>query len=563
MKERQKIRLLALNLAIVLICSMLVMPVSAYPWQKIRLGYGDEDMRGQGWEYDSLERTLTLENNDVGSITVTGDLEVISRGNVSVSGGLLVYDGSLTLLNDGNLEITGGLHRNYSDGKLYGGEGICAGGGIDILLLQGTMTVQGGWSPDALGGDGILSYGGSAVRILTVPLDFDSDVYEGMAYPDAKIEVWGGDGVVGGNAIHAGGFQLDANARIVGGSAQQNGQYAGRAVSLPLRTYGENFVCGSHWPQSAHYPPPSSYTAFTATLKAGSTDIAAIGTEGTLSSESEYGWEHFEKYLSRDSSPHVGYACSGWDWYFGETEWSEGEEGVYATPYSLRIYPKNYRAVIDGSGGAVNGRPSQAVSGEYPTKIDLSRYDCSKPGSTLIGFEINGKTVAANESFIPTEDVTVKALWKEEPVRIQVNASPSEGGTVSGGGDYPVGASASITAVPKDGYSFVEWQLNGQRVSDSANYTFTVHENQTYTAVFEKQPDTMHCKVTVEALFSPYSPAGETVTLHVTVDDGYQLNRIQAFGPEGQTVALSGSGNTYTFPMPAFDVSVYVDCVEI
>jgi len=545
MKTHQKVRLLALNLALLLLCSMMVMPASAYPWQGIDLGYGSQDMSGPGWTYSKSDRLLSLNGYDEGPITVTGDLVVYSEGDVRVSGGLSVYGGGLILINDGDLEITGGQFTDYSTGRLYGGEGITARGDIEIRLLSGTMSVRGGWSPNALAGEGILTSGGGLIRIRTQPVDSSSDVYEGKASPDARIEVWGGDGFVAGNAIRAGAFLLDADARLTGGSSNTDGRFAGRAVSVS--SYGKSFACGFHWPNDAEDPPLSSYTAFTATLEAGSSQIAAVGsTSGLPAAGSELGWEHIEKYLDKDaSSPHVDYAWNG------------------VTPYSLRIYPKSYRAVIDGNGGAVNGPPSQTVTGEYPTKIDLSRYNCSKPGSTLVGFEIDGKTVSVNESFIPVEDVTVKALWKEERVRIQVNASPSEGGTVSGGGDYLAGASASITAVPKDGYRFVEWRLNGQRVSDSANYTFTVAENQTYTAVFEKQSDMLHCKVTIGARFSPYSPAGETVTLHVAVDDGYQLKRIQAFGPDGQTVALSGSGNTYTFPMPAFDVSVHVDCVEI
>lgn len=38
-----------------------------------------------------------------------------------------------------------------------------------------------------------------------------------------------------------------------------------------------------------------------------------------------------------------------------------------------------------------------------------------------------------------------------------VVASPSSGGTVSSGGSYEKGATITITATPKSGYRFVQW----------------------------------------------------------------------------------------------------------
>lgn len=54
-----------------------------------------------------------------------------------------------------------------------------------------------------------------------------------------------------------------------------------------------------------------------------------------------------------------------------------------------------------------------------------------------------------------------------------------------------------------------------------------------------------------------YAPSGETVTLRVLPDPGYRLDFIEVTSDEdGRRVPLSGGGNTYTFSMPAFDVTV-------
>lgn len=200
-------------------------------------------------------------------------------------------------------------------------------------------------------------------------------------------------------------------------------------------------------------------------------------------------------------------------------------------------------------------------------------------GENLIDIYVNGTSYTHGES-LPSGNykLTVQSvssanvlsdtsipwnisLWYDYTVLL----SAGEGGIVYGGGIYKEGDSVTLRATAASGYRFVEWRLNGRRASSSASYTFTASEDQAYTAVFErqKQTDTIHGRVIIDAVFTPYSPAGETVTLRVAPDAGYQLNSIRVVGPSGQTVALSGGGNTYTFPMPSFDVSVYVDYVKI
>ena len=58
-----------------------------------------------------------------------------------------------------------------------------------------------------------------------------------------------------------------------------------------------------------------------------------------------------------------------------------------------------------------------------------------------------------------------------------------ENGT--GGGTYLAGSSVTVIAEIPSGKQFVEWQVGGVKVSDSAEYTFTVTGNVILTAVFE------------------------------------------------------------------------------
>ena len=74
-----------------------------------------------------------------------------------------------------------------------------------------------------------------------------------------------------------------------------------------------------------------------------------------------------------------------------------------------------------------------------------------------------------------------------EKCQIDLKASPAEGGTVSGAGEYDCDTRAAVKAVANKGYHFVRWEdWQGNIVSKVAAYSFTVKETTTLTAVFAK-----------------------------------------------------------------------------
>lgn len=74
----------------------------------------------------------------------------------------------------------------------------------------------------------------------------------------------------------------------------------------------------------------------------------------------------------------------------------------------------------------------------------------------------------------------------EGSVRVYVTAL-GDGGTVSGGGTYELGAQVTIKATPAQDYSFSRWLINGtsQVFSTQNPYTFTANELVDVVAVFE------------------------------------------------------------------------------
>lgn len=92
------------------------------------------------------------------------------------------------------------------------------------------------------------------------------------------------------------------------------------------------------------------------------------------------------------------------------------------------------------------------------------------------GMRENPRTV------IMHENTSLKANFdKTVYYTITVNSNNTSWGTVSGGGSYPAGATATLKATPRSGYSFERWNDG----NTSATRTITVTGNATYTATFK------------------------------------------------------------------------------
>ena len=96
-------------------------------------------------------------------------------------------------------------------------------------------------------------------------------------------------------------------------------------------------------------------------------------------------------------------------------------------------------------------------------------------------FTVTGKmefTLQAREDTTPSETTYT----------ITATASPTNGGTVTGGGTYNKNASVTLKATAAAGYVFDHWEQNGYTITSSdaktETYTFTATANGTYAAVF-------------------------------------------------------------------------------
>ncbi len=156
------------------------------------------------------------------------------------------------------------------------------------------------------------------------------------------------------------------------------------------------------------------------------------------------------------------------------------ESAAYVANFQINSY--NITASANPSaGGSVTGGGSY----NYGTTCTLTAT--TNTGYSFVNWTKNGTQVSTNPSysFTVTEDATYVAHFQINSYTITVNANPSIGGTVSGGGSYNYGTICTISATPATGYHFVNWTKNGTVVATAPNYNVTVYEDATYIANFE------------------------------------------------------------------------------
>ena len=205
--------------------------------------------------------------------------------------------------------------------------------------------------------------------------------------------------------------------------------------------------------------------------------------------------------------------------------------------YTVTVTSSNTAYGTVSGGGKFN-------TGESVTVTATPLTDCVFVNWTKDGAEVS---TSAEYTFTVQGNVELVANFRTlNYYTVTVSSSNESYGTVSGGGSYKEGSSVTVTATPLTDCVFVNWTKNGEEVSTSAEYTFTVEADTELVAVF-KEVDKL--SVTVQSSNDSYGTVsgggtftkGSYVTVTATpLNDSVFVN----WTVNGQTVSASES---YTF----------------
>ena len=158
---------------------------------------------------------------------------------------------------------------------------------------------------------------------------------------------------------------------------------------------------------------------------------------------------------------------------------------AYGSEVSFTTVPQNYTINVSAdptNGGTVSG------GGTFPADTTIIVTATPSTGFSFVQWTENGYPVSTNTnySFTVTRNCNLVAQFQAQPQQytVTVSADPTNGGSVSGSGTYEAGESCTVSATANNGYVFTNWTENGNVVSTSANYTFTVNGNRTLVAHF-------------------------------------------------------------------------------
>lgn len=171
-----------------------------------------------------------------------------------------------------------------------------------------------------------------------------------------------------------------------------------------------------------------------------------------------------------------------------------------------------------------------ATPGGSSTFAGWSGTKCSGMGTCKVDIRRSG--------LVPVpEFVSIKAGFnRATQYFITLSASPTNGGSVSGGGTYNANSAVSVTATAAAGYTFSRWTEDGGQVSANATYPFTATASRNLVAVFTQNP-VVQPQLHVEATEIAFS-----VNVNVsTVAQGTEKTRVQNSG--GGTLIWSSSSS--------------------
>ena len=178
--------------------------------------------------------------------------------------------------------------------------------------------------------------------------------------------------------------------------------------------------------------------------------------------------------------------------------------------------------------------------GYFFTGDTVTAVSAPATGHTFAGWTENGTVVSTSPiyKFIASVDRTLTAVFTINQYIVEIQTSPSEGGTVSGAGTYNYGSSVTATAAPADGYKFLNWTCGTSVFSTALSYTFTLNNTIILTANFELLP-----VLTVTPEYITVGSSAGTTAIKVTNTGGGTMNWSAASDIFWLTIENSASGS--------------------
>ena len=253
---------------------------------------------------------------------------------------------------------------------------------------------------------------------------------------------------------------------------------------------------------------------------------------------------------------------SGTEYKVGDSYTVNGDIEVKALWKNSVITPTTYTVTVSNDGnGTGTATPSTAVAG---TTIILTATPNTgyhfKEWQVISG---GGVTIKDDKFLMPNDNVEVKAIFEKDappaPTEFTITVKTDGNGTASAShAKAVVGTEIRLTATPKEGYHFKEWQVISGGVTIKDDKFLMPNDNVEVKAIFEKDAPPAPTEFTITVTSGDNGTAsashakavvGTEIRLTATPNTGYHLK-------EWQVISGGVTIENNKFTMPSANVEV-------
>ena len=321
-----------------------------------------------------------------------------------------------------------------------------------------------------------------------------------------------------------------------------------------------------------------AWTQFTPVVGYRALDIARPVTivpaeNGTITADKETA--KYGEMVTLTVTPATGYELEQLRVMDGETPvtvWGEEGEYVFGMPANEVTVTATFKAIdylvniISSENGTVTADKQTAHYGETVT-LTITPDE---------GYELESLRVIYDDAIVPVTEgntfvmracnAAIIATFKMTDYTVTIE--PTDGGTITADkATANMGETVTLTVTSDEGYEFDQLTvMNGETkvevVAAEGNYTFVMPAgNVEITATFKAidYDVTLVSAINGEVTADKQTAhVGETVTLTITPDKGYELDQIYVMNGEILVTVISAGEGVYTFTMPAGNVVISV-----
>ena len=294
---------------------------------------------------------------------------------------------------------------------------------------------------------------------------------------------------------------------------------------------------------------------YTASFAINSYTITASSADATMGSVSGGGSYDYNATATLTATAATGHHFV--QWQDGNTDnpriVTVTANATYTATFEANAPTVTYYSVSVNSLDNAMGTVSSTHSGSVEENTQVTVTATPAIGHHFVQWQYGaGQTTMANPyTFTLTGDITLNALFAADTYTITATSSSNTMGSVSGGGEYTYGATATLYATPNSGYHFVQWQDGN---TDNPRIV-TVTANATYTATFEANaPGVTYYNVTVIADGSDMGTVSSTHSgsvaegTQITVTASPAAGYLFAYWMD-ETGSQLSAANPYTFTL--------------